>query len=283
MPELPEVESIKLQLERFLKGHKVESVDARNRRIFQGDEAEIIGAKFIAARRFGKVLVLDLDNKKSLAIHVKMTGQLIYRGKNLPNPPKLSSKVTGGLPGSYTQVIFNLDKASKLYFNDFRRFGWIKILITRNLEKQDSLLGKLGPEPFKDLTLEYFKEQLGKTRRAIKVQLMDQAKIAGVGNIYANDALFLAMISPSRPANSLTDEESEKLFNAIHEVLRNGMKYGGSSENTFVTPDGTEGLYQRHTLVYAKQGQACVSCKKEKIKKIQLGGRGTFYCEACQK
>lgn len=282
MPELPEVESIRKQLEKFLTGHTIESVEVKNRRIFQGDEKEIIGAKFVGARRFGKVTVLDLSNKKSLMIHVKMTGQLLYRGPNFPSPSQISKKVVGGVPGTHTHVIFNLDKKGVLYFNDLRRFGWIKIVLTSEVEKT-GLVGKMGPEPFAGLTFEKFQIAIAKTRRPIKVVLMDQEKIGGVGNIYANDALFLARILPKRPASSLDEAEQDKLYKAIHSVLKEGMKYGGSSENSFVTPDGQEGEYQRHTLVYGKQGQLCFNCKKEKITKNMLGGRGTYFCASCQK
>lgn len=281
MPELPEVESIRLQLEKFLIGHKILSIEVKNKKIFPDDPKEIIGAKFIAARRFGKVTVLDLSNGKSLVIHVKMTGQIVYRGPNLKKP-LMSPKISGGLGGSHTHVILNLDKNGKLYYNDFRRFGWVKIVDSGKL-KDINFLGKLGPEPFKDLTLEKFKEVISKTRRNVKVVLMDQSKIAGVGNIYANDALYLAKINPKRAANSLTSGKTEKLYEAILSVLKEGLKYGGSSENTFVTPDGGEGNYQRHTLVYGRQGKICNQCKKEKIKKIMLGGRGTYFCPRCQK
>lgn len=287
MPELPEVESIRLQLDKFLKHHIIESIEVRNRKIFPDDEKKIIGAKFARARRFAKVLVLDLNNNYSLMIHVKMTGQLVYRGPNLPHPPELSKKVSDGLGGRHTHVTFHLDQKAKLYYNDFRRFGWIRIVPTQEVEKT-GLVGKIGPEPFdsaqgRPFDLEYFGQMLAKTRRPIKVVIMDQEKIGGVGNIYANDALFLAKILPSRPASSLTGEEQKSLFDAIHSVLAEGLKYGGSSENTFVTPDGTEGQYQRHTLVYGKLGQICSLCKKEKIVKNMLGSRGTFFCPSCQK
>ena len=112
---------------------------------------------------------------------------------------------------------------------------------------------------------------------------MDQEKMSGVGNIYANDALWLSLIDPKRPSNSLADIEKEKLFDAVESVLKEGMKHGGSSENTFVTPDGSEGQYQRYTLVYGKQGTMCTRCKKNKIQKFMLGGRGTYFCSVCQK
>jgi formamidopyrimidine-DNA glycosylase len=271
-----------MQLERFIIGHRVERVDVKNKRIFEGDASQIIGSKIVTVRRFGKVLVVDLDNELSLMAHVKMTGQFIYRGINLPNPAPISPKVTGGVPGPHTQVIFYLNDQTILYFNDFRQFGWIKIVKTIDV-KNTGLVGKMGPEPFKELNKENFQEILAKTRRPIKVVLMDQEKIAGVGNIYANDALWLSHILPTRPSNSLTSFEQTDLFNAVESVLTEGMKYGGSSENSFVTPDGTEGQYQRHTLVYGKQGTMCVHCKQTKIVKNMLGGRGTYFCPNCQK
>ena len=281
MPELPEVEAIRFQLEKYLTGHSIEKVEVRNPRIFHGDAKDIEGASFKEFRRFGKVLSLDLDNELSLVIHVKMTGQLIYRGPNLKGEPKLSDKVTGGLGGSHTHVIFHLNKNGLLYYNDFRRFGWIKVIRTDDVQKT-GLVGKMGPEPLGALTLEYFEQLLGKTRRNIKVLLMDQAKIGGIGNIYANDALWLAKISPKRPGNSLTKQETHELFNAIESVLKKGMEMGGSSENSFVKPDGTEGEYQSHTLVYGKTGHLCQNCKKQKISKYMLGGRGTYECMTCQ-
>ncbi|CAN5316599.1 bifunctional DNA-formamidopyrimidine glycosylase/DNA-(apurinic or apyrimidinic site) lyase [soil metagenome] len=281
MPELPEVESIRLQLEKFLIGHKILSIEIKNKRIFPDNDKEIIGATFIKARRFGKVTVLDFDNGKSLMIHVKMTGQIIYRGPNLKNP-LLSPKISGGLPGPHTHVIFKLDKGGIIYYNDFRKFGWLRIVPTSDVEKT-SFISKMGPEPFGGLTLEKFKLAIAKTRRPIKVVIMDQSKIGGIGNIYANDALYLAKIHPARQSNSLTEKEILSLFDAIHDVLREGMKFGGSSENTFVTPDGGEGEYQRHTLVYGKQGNLCPVCKKEKIIKTMIGGRGTYFCPYCQK
>jgi formamidopyrimidine-DNA glycosylase len=280
MPELPEVEAIRTQLEKYLKGHTIEKVEVRNPRIFQGEAKNVEGSSFKDFRRFGKVLALDLDNEFSLVIHVKMTGQLIYRGPNLKDP-QLSNKVAGGLGGAHTHVIFHLNNDGKLYYNDFRRFGWIKVIRTDDVGKE-GLVGKMGPEPLKDLTLEHFEEVVRKTRRNIKVLLMDQSKIGGVGNIYANDALWLAKINPKRAANTLTDEEARLLYEAIEQVLKKGMEMGGSSENSYVRPDGSEGEYQNHTLVYGRQGTKCERCGTV-IEKFMLGGRGTYVCLHCQR
>ena len=281
MPELPEVETMRLQLGRFLTGHKILSVEVKNRKTFQGDEESIIGGKVTGVRRFGKVSVIDLDNDYSILTHVKLTGQYIYRGPNLKSPGKLSSKVTGGIPGPHTLVIFNLDGGGELFYNDVRRFGWIRIEKTEDVENE-SFIKKLGPEPLRDLTLDKFKEILSKTSRAIKIVLMDQEKIGGVGNIYANDALWLAKINPKAPAKEISAEGAKVLLEAIITVLKAGLKYGGASELNFVTPDGAEGEYQNHTLIYGHEGEPCERCHKATVKKFFLGGRGTYFCPVCQ-
>jgi formamidopyrimidine-DNA glycosylase len=282
MPELPEVETMKIQLQKYLVGHKIISVTVNNHKTFQGDEKEIVGGKITDVRRFGKVSVIDLSNNYSILTHVKLTGQYIYRGPNLSKPHTLSTKVTGGIPGPHTLVIFNLDRGGELYYNDVRRFGWIRIEKTDEVENE-SFIKKLGPEPLRDLTLDLFKNILSKTSRTIKVVLMDQEKMGGVGNIYANDALWLARINPKAPAKSLDPEAIKDLYDAIITVLKSGLKYGGASELAFVTPDGAEGEYQNHSLVYDHTGEPCERCHKARIEKFFLGGRGTYFCPVCQK
>jgi len=188
----------------------------------------------------------------------------------------------GGLPGKFTHVIFKLDRGGTLYYNDFRQFGWIKIVNTKDVETSE-FVGKLGPEPLKDLTFKKFGEILLKTKTAIKVVLMDQARIGGVGNIYANDSLWMSKIHPKRPANSLAQAEQKELFDNLISVLKEGIKYGGASELNFVTAEGRDGGYQNHFRVYGQQNKLCQRCKKEKIEKEFLGGRGTYFCPHCQK
>ncbi len=290
MPELPEVESIKLQLTSFLVGHTIEGVEINNPKTFEGDKSKIIGGKVKSIRRFAKVLSIDLNNNYSLVVHIKLTGQLIYRGPNLKIPKSLSKKVVGGISGPHTLVTFELDRKGVLYYNDFRKFGWIKVMKTTDVEKV-GFVSKLGPEPPVGqstggqtfLSQSAFDEILSSTRRAIKVLLMDQSMISGVGNIYANDALWLAKIHPARPSNSLSQSEQSKLYKAIQTVLRKGLKTGGASELSFVTPDGGEGGYQNHFLAYGKQGTLCPNCKKEKFIKTTISGRGTYHCPNCQK
>lgn len=280
MPELPEVETVKLGLQKYLVGHKFVDVEILSKGIFEGDPKDIIGAKVIEIRRFGKGLVIDLDNKKSLAIHIKLTGQIIYRDSATADVPVSPQKVKT-LPNNATRIIFKLDKDAILYFNDLRKFAWIRVVLTDKVMDMP-FFKNMGPEPFKDLTEEKFEKIISGSKIVIKPLIMDQARIGGIGNIYANDALFLAKIDPRRRANTLTSAEIKLLYKSILNVMEKSMKYGGASELNFVNVMGQEGEYQHHSLVYGKKGQKCPTCGGE-IKKIFLGGRGTFFCENCQK
>ncbi|MDP2585426.1 MAG: zinc finger domain-containing protein, partial [Candidatus Levybacteria bacterium] len=199
----------------------------------------------------------------------------------------LSPKVGGAtLPSKYSHIIFALDpsagsgQAAFLYFNDLRQFGWIKV-VKKDEVMQIPFFKEMGPEPLKDLTLEKLKEIVSKSNLAIKVLLMDQKKIGGIGNIYANDALFDAKIYPQRKAKDLKSEEIEKLYEAILHILQKSLDCGGSSDENFVNALGQEGNYQKHALVYGREGEKCRVCGS-KIQKIQLGGRGTYFCPVCQ-
>lgn len=283
MPELPEVETMRLQLKKYLTGHKIQDIQILRDKVISGDAKKILDTKILDTRRFGKVSVIDLDNGYSILTHVKLTGQYIYRGPNLGSPVQLSKKVTGGIPGPHTLVIFKLDRDGVLYYNDVRRFGWIKVEKSDEIEIENEYIKKLGPEFLKNLTLDLFRQILSKTSRPIKILLMDQEKMGGVGNIYANDALWDAKISPRRSASSLSIRETKTLYDSIFKVLKAGIKYGGASELAFVTPDGREGEYQNHTLVYGHQGETCSRCHKNTYEKFFMGGRGTYWCPNCQK
>ena len=281
MPELPEVETIKLGLAKYLVGHKIEKVDVRLPKIISGNVKNIEGGKITAVRGFGKGLVIDLSNKYSIAIHIKLTGQLIYRGPNLKEKVVLSKKVGDSLPSSRTHAIFDLDKKGFLYYNDIRQFGWIKIVKTEEVFDLP-FFRDLGPEPFGKLTFPIFKKIISASNMPIKPLIMDQKKIAGIGNIYANDGLFDARINPQRRAGTLTEIEMETLYDSLLKVLKAGFKYKGASELNFVNAKGEEGEYQEHTLVYGRKGKPCKNCGGE-IKKIYFAGRGTFYCPVCQR
>jgi formamidopyrimidine-DNA glycosylase len=280
MPELPEVETMRTQLEKFLVGTKISNVKIRTK-MYDLPVEKIVGAIVKKVRRFAKVSSIDLSNGYSILTHVKLTGQFIYRGPRLKSKEPISKKVVGGIGGPHTHIIFSFENDGKLYYNDIRKFGWVRVVKTTEVENE-KFIKNLGPEPFRDLKFEYFNNLFLKSKRNVKVLLMDQSKIGGIGNIYANDALWLAKISPKRISNTLNNNEIKLLFNAIKKVLKTGLKYGGASELAFVTPDGREGEYQNHTLVYGHQGEICKSCKINKIEKFFLCGRGTYWCKKCQ-
>lgn len=279
MPELPEVETVRKGLEKYVVGHKILDIEILHPKIFEGNKSLILNAKIVGARRVGKGLILDLSNKYSLAIHIKLTGQLVYRGKETEKI-EVSPQKVGIIPGKFTHVVFYLDKNAKLYYNDMRRFGWIKVVRTDDVFSLP-FFKDMGPEPFKDLTLEKFSSIIQKATTKIKPLIMDQKKIGGIGNIYASDALYKSGINPRRPAKSLSLVEVKKLYDAVLSVMKLSLENGGASELSFVNILGQEGNYQNHTLIYGKTGQKCKKCGSV-IKFFKLAGRGTYVCENCQ-
>ena len=281
MPELPEVETIRRGLEKTILHHSIERVTIRLAKQFHGDPSEIVGASVCGVRRYGKGLLIDLDNGYSLAIHVKMTGQLIYRKEHA----SAGENTIGILPNKHTHVIFHLldpeGNRPLLYYNDQRQFGWIKVVRTDRAAELP-FFKALGKEPLKDLTLADFRTLVSNAKTPIKLLIMDQTRIAGVGNIYANDALYRAQIHPKRPANSLSATEVKTLFDSLELVLKKGIEVGGASEWHYVDVLGGKGQYQNFFLVYGKDGEACPRCGTI-IARSVVGGRGTFFCPHCQK
>ena len=284
MPELPEVETIRLGLQGKIVGLKISDVEIRLPKIFQGNPKDIVRSKVLNLRRRAKILLIDLDNNLSLVIHLKLSGQLVYHkdGKQATfgHPIPFAGTV---LPAKTTHVIFTFSDNSVLYFNDVRQFGYVKIVKTSEVEKLKAI-EEFGPEPLTyEFTPEKFKEIILKKKMPVKLVLMDQAQIAGVGNIYANEALFLSKIHPERKANTLDDNEIKKLYDALLEVLKMGIKYGGSSENAYVNALGEKGTMQDHFMVYGKAGKPCPKSCGGTVKRITQAGRGTFFCPSCQK
>jgi formamidopyrimidine-DNA glycosylase len=293
MPELPEVETIRLQLDRKLKGLKITDIEILNKKSFLGPPShkasegeEVIGKKVIGVKRRAKIILIELSGGLCLAVHLKLTGQLIHSpkgggvkgcGEKEDSPFRVCE-----LPNKFTRVIISFDNGGRLYFNDLRMFGWMKVI------KDVKEIGgeKLGPEANdeKAFTLDYFKDILAKTKKPIKLLILDQEKLAGVGNIYANEALFAAGIMPTRPANSLKDEEMKKLRSAIIKVLNEAIKHRGTSDRdeAYRQTTGEKGEYQNYLQVYGKTGKPCPKCRG-KVERVALGGRGTFFCRKCQK
>jgi len=266
MPELPEVETIKRELEKAVLGKKIIEVCVHNPAVIRQPSAEkfkkeLRGVSIKNILRKAKVLILELSNGRSLAIHLKMTGQLIYPGD-----------------AKKSRVSFKLADGKMLDFNDQRLFADLRLLDDWRTLK---FIQELGPEPFA-ITEEEFKEMLVAKKTKIKPLLMDQTFISGIGNLYAAEALFRAKIHPQRPASSLSDKEKQNLFQEIKDTLSEAIKYKGSSVDQYVQLSGRRGDYARYHKVYDREGKPCLVCKTP-IKRISLGGRGTYFCPKCQR
>jgi len=280
VPELPEVEVIRLFLEDKILGQKIKSIEILNKKptrrggSFIGDPKKILNKKIIGFSRVGKQLSIFLDNGLILLVHLKMTGQLIYNGQVFGDPiAKVTSKST--------RLIFTFSDSSKLFFNDQRKFGWIKLLSKDELVESQK---NLGLDIFNPLfTPKYIYSQFQKSSRAVKLVLLDQHSMSGIGNIYSNDALFLAKIHPQTPASSVSRSKALKLHSSLLNIMHQSVLSGGSTarDQKYLRPDGTVGQNQFSFRVYQRDGLPCPVCKTP-IKKIKLGGRGTFYCPHCQ-
>ncbi len=236
MPELPEVEVIRRGLSERMIGWKIRKVEILSDKNFIGPEQILVGREILAVRRFGKALVLDFSEGISMMIHLRMTGQVILRGEGDFSEDEDFKDFAGGhpsesfvddLPNKQTRVVFTLDRG-KMFFNDQRKFGFCKVMETDEVEN-DEFIRKLGPEPWK-ISPEDFYAKLQRHKMApIKAVILDQKVIAGVGNIYADESLFLAGIYPGRVAGSVSFSEAEKLLYGIREVMEKSIESGGST------------------------------------------------------
>lgn len=281
MPELPEVETIRLGLNKKIIGLKIKEIEVNSPKSFIGNPDKAQGQKVLKIWRKAKILGIDLG-KITLLFHLKMSGQLIFDdGKRfIGGHPTLD--MIGQMPNSHTRVIFSFTNGDHLYFNDQRRFGWVRI-VNSDQVTGDSSLKNLGPEPLeKGFTWQILKENLLKHKsQPVKVAIMDQTVVSGVGNIYANEACFDTKLDPRTKVKDLTDLQFKKLHAGIIKSLETGIKYGGSTRVHFVDPEGHKGYFLDYAYVYWKDKHPCKVCKTE-IRKIQLGGRGTYFCPKCQ-
>jgi formamidopyrimidine-DNA glycosylase len=323
MPELPEVETIKRGLDKLLPGKTVKTVWFDWPKGFPNSQADVdnflIGAQIKNLERRGKMLVINISGGYSLAIHLKMTGQLVYIKEGLapplgsemnselsPHPLKLAQSarkhslpnglrfggghpgqsLVGNLPDKSTRVIFDLeDKKGKarLFFNDQRKFGWIKLLPTPMIKEME-FVRKLGPEPLspdftpRDFTLRFKKYP----NRVIKAGLLDQSVIAGVGNIYADESLWGAKIHPAQRIGQIPDRKLATLFEELKYVLELSIEKGGSTDRNYVDAKGRKGSYLKFARVFRREGLACPRCGRA-ILKTRVAGRGTHFCPHCQK
>lgn len=278
MPELPEVETIKRGLSKFIIKQKIIRIEVLCEKSFIGEKT-LDTVKNL--RRFGKALVIDLDNHQSLMIHLRMTGQLIYDGKERYAAGHPSDNFTAKLPNQQTRVILQLENGV-LYFNDQRKFGFIKSLPTSEVVN-DPFIKKLAPEPWA-MPPEVLYEKLQRHKNSlIKPAILDQTILCGLGNIYADESLFMSKIHPERRAGSLTLNEVKKLLASACEVMDRSIASGGSTMATYVKADGTKGDYlEKFAQVFRREGKPCPVCQT-KIVKIKVAGRGTHLCPHYQR
>ncbi|MBR3233893.1 bifunctional DNA-formamidopyrimidine glycosylase/DNA-(apurinic or apyrimidinic site) lyase [Candidatus Saccharibacteria bacterium] len=287
MPELPEVETIRRGLCGFCLQQKIKRVMINCDKSFIGPKEIIEGQRIDNIRRFGKALVFDLTGNVSMMIHLRMTGQLIYRpkGKKLGDEDSFAGghptdSFLNELPDKQTRVIFELEKGT-LYFNDQRKFGFVKVIPTAEVE-DDNFIRQLAPEPW-DMDVDDFYNRLKRHKNScIKATILDQKIICGLGNIYADEALYYASIHPERLAGSLSEKEAENLLEGARKVMEASINSGGSTMATYVKADGTKGDYLRlFAKVFRREGEPCERCGTE-IEKIRVAGRGTHICPYCQ-
>lgn len=278
MPELPEVETIRRGLNKFIVHQKLKNTKILCDKSFIGTP---VTGTVVKLRRFGKALIIDLDNDYSLMIHLRMTGQLIYDGPERYAAGHPSENFTANLPNKQTRVILEFSSGT-LFFNDQRKFGFIKVIKTSEVE-HDSFIKKLAKEPW-TMTVEEFYDKLQKhPNSCIKATILDQSIICGLGNIYADEALFAAKIHPERKSGAITKTEAKHLLLAARDVMDKSIDSGGSTMQTYVKADGTRGDYlESFAQVFHRENKSCPNCGT-KIQKIKVAGRGTHICPHCQK
>lgn len=286
MPELPEVETIRRGLAQRIIKKKIIAVEVMCDKSFIGEVSDVVGREVTGLRRYGKALIIDMSGGMSLMIHLRMTGQLIYDGaktdmvlgRYAAGHP--SENFVAKLPNKQTRVVIKFADGV-LFFNDQRKFGFVKVLPTAEVE-DDAFIRKLAKEPWQ-MTMDELHEKLMRhPKSGIKAVILDQTVICGLGNIYADEALYAAGIHPMRLAGSLCRDEVQRLLEEACKVMDRSIESGGSTMATYVKADGTRGDYlEKFAQVFRKEGSACPKCGTEIIK-IRVAGRGTHICPKCQ-
>jgi formamidopyrimidine-DNA glycosylase len=306
MPELPEVETVRIGLTRLLPGRAIKAVDFDWPKSFPNAPADVkqylIGAKITLVKRRAKVLLIELSTDYSLIVHLKMTGQLVFRaagelGARDSSEPDLgemrsagerfgaghpNASLVGKLPDKSTRVTLTFSDGSRLFFNDQRKFGWMRLLPTLEVMNLD-FFQKVGPEPLgADFTWQAMRDCLLRRKNSnIKAVLLDQTVIAGIGNIYADEALWGAQIHPITVVSKLTDDQFQTLYEELVMVLKLAIEKGGSTDRNYVSAEGKHGSYLSFARVFRREGQSCPRCGTIIIK-IRVAGRGTHLCPTCQ-
>ncbi len=268
MPELPEVETIARDLAPLLRGRRIERLRAaRKPPVFDRlslPSKVVVGRRIEDVGRVGKFIILELGDELRLAVHLRMTGNLLYQAS------------PGRVP--YTRAVFALDNGAQLVFADVRKFGRMRVL---RGAARDAL--GVGIDPFaRELDAARLAELTARRTTRVKVWLLDQKRLAGVGNIYACEALYRARVRPTRRVGKLSLEERSALLLSLRQVLREAIRHRGSSVDDYVDAGGKEGEFQKQLSVYGRAGMPCRRCGTP-IRRIVLAQRGTFFCPVCQR
>ncbi|MFZ2190351.1 MAG: bifunctional DNA-formamidopyrimidine glycosylase/DNA-(apurinic or apyrimidinic site) lyase [Candidatus Magasanikiibacteriota bacterium] len=285
MPELPEVETIRQDLRKKILHKKIKNIEITQKARVNMNHSDFVKSlknkEFVEIDRIGKLIIFGLANKKYLLVHLKMTGQLIYeRGRQMIGGGHSENQMPVNLPDKFTRATFEFTDSGKLYFNDMRRFGYLKIVNEKELQIEKA---KYGIEPLQiNFTLINFKQALQNRKTSIKAVLLNQKLIAGVGNIYADESCFLAGIRPNIGVDKLTSLQVSKLYKAIEKVIKQAIKKRGTTFNHFRDSDGNTGNFVKYLKVYGRAGEKCKKCGL-KLKKLRVAGRGTVYCANCQR
>jgi formamidopyrimidine-DNA glycosylase len=271
VPELPEVETVVRDLRPRLVGRRIIAVKAGKkalRKPWAAAWAAMIRRRPVTVvRRRGKWIIVELEGARCLLFHLGMTGRLVVHAAEEPVAP-------------HTHLVFELEHGEQMRFNDIRRFGCATLLDQPAALESFFAASRLGPEPF-DLNPRYWRERLAATKRCVKAVLLDQTVVAGVGNIYADEALFESRLHPTRLAHELEKPETERLRKAVVKVLQRAIEKRGSSIRNYVGGCGLKGRYQEEFRVYSRTGKPCVRCGTP-IERLRLAGRSTHYCPNCQ-
>jgi formamidopyrimidine-DNA glycosylase len=286
MPELPEVETVRRGLANLIIGKVISSEVHDTDKGFPNTSNDVkqflIGASVTEIRRRAKVLMIDLSSGYSLLIHLKMTGQLVFVGETRFGAGHPNDSLINALPDKSTRVTLTFEDGTKLFFNDQRKFGWMRLLPTIEIPNI-AFMQKVGPEPLStDFTANDFIQRLARRPKTnIKAALLDQSVVAGIGNIYADESLWGAKIHPTRLVSSLTEQEKTLLYTEMRAVMNLAVEKGGSSNSTYVNAEGKKGSYMDFARVFRREGLECPRCGTI-IQKSRVAGRGTHTCPVCQ-
>jgi formamidopyrimidine-DNA glycosylase len=288
MPELPEVETVRVGLARLLPGRQVADVEFDWPKSFPNAGIDVqkflMGTEILEVKRRAKVLIIELSTGYSLVIHLKMTGQLVFRGADVKfGAGHPSQSLVGHLPDKSTRVTLTFKDGSRLFFNDQRKFGWMRLIPTPEVMNLD-FFKKVGPEPLSaDFTWQAMRERLLRRQNSnIKAVLLDQTVLAGIGNIYADESLWGAKIHPAQLVRSLAARQFHNLYDELTFVLKLAIEKGGSTDKNYVNAEGKRGSYLGFARVFRREGQPCPRCGTT-IVKTRVAGRGTHICPKCQK